>query len=130
MITILSVDDNTELREILTDMLETWAEDKTLNIQVIEKENGLEALNWVKEHDMPDFVLLDVRMPIMGGAEFLRQSALLGFDLRSRTLLLTGYADDLEEYLGTDALLMNHLRNPFVVEEFFQKLDILTINQQ
>jgi len=125
MITILSVDDNTDLRDILTPMLEIWAEDKEQDICVIEKENGLEALEWIKTNKTPDYILLDVRMPIMSGAEFLRQSALLGKDFRSRTLLLTGYADDLEEHLGSDALLMKHLRKPFGVEELFEALDAL-----
>jgi len=125
MITILSVDDNVDLREILTPMLEIWAEDKGHTIRVIEKENGLEALNWIKLNHLPDYILLDVRMPVMDGAELLRQSALLGEDLRSRTLLLTGYADDLEEHLGTDALIMKHLRKPFNAEELFASLDAL-----
>ena len=125
MRTILSVDDNTRLREVLTDMLEIWAADKGVEIRIVEQENGLEALNWVKDNGAPDAVLLDVRMPEMDGAEFLRQSAALGTDLRPRTLLLTGYADDLEEHLGSDALLMKHLRKPFVVEELFAAMDAL-----
>jgi len=128
MITILNIDDNADLRDILTLMLEVWAENQDRKICVIEKENGLEALHWIKENTLPDYILLDVRMPIMGGAEFLRQSALLGNDLGSRTLLLTGYADDLEQHLGTDALLMSHIRKPFVAEELFTALDTLIGN--
>jgi len=126
MMNLLIVDDNQELREILVSMLEIWAEDQGFDMQIIEKENGLEALEWIKANRAPDYILLDVRMPVMGGAKFLRQSALLGMDLRPRTLLLTGYADDLEEHLGNDALLMKHLRKPFVVEELFEALDNLT----
>jgi len=123
MKTILSVDDNVVLRAVLTDLLELWAEDQEMAFEIIEKENGREALDWVAACGAPDFVLLDVRMPVMDGAEFLRQTAQLGMDLRSRTLLLTGYADDLEEHLGSDALLMKHLRKPFVAEELFAAMN-------
>ncbi len=125
MLTILSIDDNNALREAMSLMIEIWAEAQGDDICVVDKENGLEALNWIKENQVPDFILLDVRMPVMGGAEFLRQSAALGLDLRPRTLLLTGYADDLEEHLGSDALLMKHLRKPFAAEELFAALDVL-----
>jgi len=125
MKTVLTVDDNEHVREILIPMLEFWAEDQAFDINIVEKSNGAEALAWVKTHTQPDMLLLDVRMPIMGGAEFLRQTALLGFDFRPFTLLLTGYADDLEEHLGTDALLMKHLRKPFTAPELFTALDKL-----
>lgn len=125
MKTILTVDDNERVREILVPMLEIWAENQDFSVTVVEKINGQEALEWVQEHGKPDFTLLDVRMPLMDGAEFLRQVASLGFDLRPTTLLLTGYADDLEEHLGTDALLMDHLRKPFMAPELFASLDKL-----
>jgi len=122
---ILAVDDNELVQEILEPMLDIWAEDHQLSIEVITASNGKQALSWVEQHGAPDLVLLDVRMPIMGGAEFLRQTALLGLDIKPFTLLLTGYADDLEEHLGTDALLMKHLRKPFTAPELFQALDKL-----
>jgi len=125
MKTILAVDDNEAIREILIPMIEIWIEDHPFEVTIVEKNNGAEALEWIKTHAQPDMILLDVRMPVMGGAEFLRQTALLGFDFRPFTLLLTGYADDLEEHLGTDALLMKHLRKPFTAPELFTALDKL-----
>jgi len=130
MKTILTVDDNEQVREILVPMLEIWADDKGLECTVIEKTNGREALDWVREHGQPDFTLLDMRMPVMSGDEFLRQVAMLGYDLRPSTLLLTGYADDLDEHLGNDALLMEHLRKPFMAPELFAALDKLVVKTQ
>jgi len=124
-IRILTVEDNEQVRMVLTPMLELWLEEREIQATIIETIDGAEALVWVKEHGIPDMILLDVRMPVMGGAEFLRQASVAGIDLRSITLLLTGYADDLEEHLGTDALLMKHLRKPFMVPELFKALDTL-----
>jgi len=126
MIKILTVDDNELVLEILEPMLDIWADEHAFAIEVSTASNGKEALAWIKQHGQPDLILLDVRMPIMDGAEFLRQTAMLGLDLKPFTLLLTGYADDLEEHLGTDALLMKHLRKPFTVPELFQALNNLT----
>lgn len=125
MMTILTVEDNAQVREILTPMIEMWLEHHPQEMQIIEKCNGAEALEWIKSNGVPDLVLLDVRMPVMDGAELLRQTAHLGIDLRPRTLLLTGYADDLEDHLGSDALLMKHLRKPFMASELFAALDQL-----
>ncbi|MDX8388450.1 MAG: response regulator [Ghiorsea sp.] len=123
MKSILTIDDNQQVHDILEPMLELWMGNNNIEMQVVKLNNGSEALSWVKEYGMPELVLLDVRMPVMGGAEFLRQAGILGYDLRALTLLLTGYADDLEEHLGTDALLMKHLRKPFMLEELFEALD-------
>jgi len=125
MKTILIVDDNEQIRKILTSMIRLWAQSQPFDVKTVEHCNGAEALQWLKQHGQPYMILLDVRMPIMNGAEFLRQSALLEFDLRPYTLLLTGYADDLEEHLGTVALLMKHLRKPFIIKEVFKALDNL-----
>jgi len=123
--TILTVDDNEQVHEVLEPMLELWLDERETTMDIVKLANGAEALSWIKNKGQPFMILLDVRMPVMGGGEFIRQVASLGHDIRPYTLLLTGYADDLEEHLGSDALLMDHLRKPFKVEELFHALDKL-----
>jgi len=125
MKTVLVVDDNNAIREMLPAMVELWAEDKGFTVRVVALSDGSEALQWVKEHGKPDLLLLDVRMPKMSGAEFLRQVKSLGLNFHPFTLLLTGYADDLEDQLGSDSQLIRHLRKPFLVPELFKALDAL-----
>lgn len=120
---ILTIEDNEQIHAVLQPMLELWLKNNDLEMNIVKLYNGAEALAWVKENGKPHMVLLDVRMPVMDGAEFLRQVATLNHDFRPFTLLLTGYADDLEEHLGTDALLMKHLRKPFMVSELFSALN-------
>ncbi|MDX8405063.1 MAG: response regulator [Mariprofundus sp.] len=120
---ILIIEDNETIREVLPDMLEIWLEIKGIHADIHEACNGAEGLDWVKAHGVPELLLLDVRMPVMNGAEFLHQISMMGLDVGKQTLLLTGYADDLEEHLGRDALLMQHLRKPFMAPELFAKLD-------
>jgi len=83
---VLTVEDNEQVREILAPMLEMWSEEQGFELVLAEMTNGAEALAWVKANGRPDMVLLDVRMSVMDGAEFLRQSAMLGIDLRPQPL--------------------------------------------
>ena len=63
MTTILAVEDDRDLRELLSFILED------AGFSVDTACNGLEALARVREH-MPDLILLDIRMPVMSGSEF------------------------------------------------------------
>src|SRR4051794_15842127 len=66
---ILLVDDERWVRTALK-----WTINKLqLPLQVIhECENGLDALDWIKHHDV-DLVLTDIRMPIMDGLSFVKE---------------------------------------------------------
>lgn len=61
----LVVDDSKVIRKVARHILET------LNFSVDEAEDGREALTRC-DASMPDVILLDWNMPVMGGMEFLR----------------------------------------------------------
>jgi putative two-component system response regulator len=64
---VLSVDDDFINLKLINLMLK-----KNPNIsEVIEAENGLDALNLLKKVTDVDMVLLDIKMPVMDGIEFL-----------------------------------------------------------
>jgi len=63
---ILVVDDDMINRKLLSVLLK-----KTGKYNVIEAENGLEALNILKNSPV-DMVLLDIIMPVMDGMDFLK----------------------------------------------------------
>jgi len=64
---ILIVEDNHHARQALVALLSLQRCIKS----TIEASNGLEAVNVIKEQ-VPDLVLMDVRMPVMGGLEATR----------------------------------------------------------
>ena len=45
-----------------------------VNFEIIVLENGLKALNYLKDIEIPDFIFLDINMPVMGGIQFLEES--------------------------------------------------------
>ena len=81
---ILLVDDDSEVRQVLADML------RGLGHRVTEAENGPQALLEL-ERSAPALMLLDYAMPGMNGAQLAAQA----LDLRPglRLLFLTGFAD-------------------------------------
>lgn len=70
--TILIVEDNAILREMLSDLLQTVHPDW----RIVEAQNGLEGLN-LAQCTQPDLILLDFNMPVMNGYE-------LALNLQSR----------------------------------------------
>lgn len=66
-IKILAVDDDFINLKLLHSMLK---KNDTVS-EVVEAKNGLEALNMLKDAGDIDLVLLDIKMPIMDGIEFL-----------------------------------------------------------
>jgi CheY-like chemotaxis protein len=63
---ILIVDDDMINRKLLNVLLK-----KTGKFNIIEAENGMEALNIIK-HEPIDMVLLDIIMPVMDGIDLLK----------------------------------------------------------
>jgi len=61
---VLVVDDDVDIRETIGMILED--EGYTVACAC----NGLEALQYLREHDAPNLILLDLMMPVMDGAEF------------------------------------------------------------
>jgi len=61
----LIVDDSTVIRKVARQILES------LDFEIAEAENGREALDACYAH-MPDVILADWNMPLMGGLGFLR----------------------------------------------------------
>jgi len=62
--TVLIVDDDTDIRSTVREVLEDEGYD------VMDAANGLEALAKLRQSRLPGLILLDLSMPVMSGAEF------------------------------------------------------------
>ena len=106
---VLIVDDDPMLREILTRIV------KKTPHRIHEAEHGKAALT-ILEQEHIDLVLLDLRMPIMGGREFLAEASRKG--LEPSVIVLTGHGDftDAVELLSAHKIfdfIQKPLQNPF-----------------
>ena len=68
---VLVVDDSKSIRQIERKYLEEMGH------EVVEAENGEEALKVLKENPDVKLILLDWHMPVMNGYEFLHSSSML-----------------------------------------------------
>jgi two-component system response regulator AtoC len=80
--TILVVDDDTDIRDILKDTL------NSLGARIITAANGQECLDRV-EVDAPDLILLDIEMPIKSGLQVLHELRQRGDEMT--VIMITAY---------------------------------------
>jgi CheY-like chemotaxis protein len=108
--TVLIVDDNTDLRTSLADVLELegW--------RTVQATDGADALRALEREHTPDVIVLDLLMPVMDGRQFL--SALRADPARAGTpiVIMTGTVP--RDDLGVVAVL----EKPFELAPFLALL--------
>nr|WP_086937787.1 response regulator [Thaumasiovibrio occultus] len=111
MHTILLVDDDNELRELLSDILGMEG------FNVIQAANGAEGLE--KIHAGVDLILLDVMMPLMNGTEMLRK---LRESSDTPVLMLTAKGDEIDRVIGLELGADDYLPKPFSDRELLARM--------
>ena len=84
MMKVLIVEDNKTMRHLLRSIVGEWAE-------VFECEDGSQALSCY-ERVRPDWVLMDIRMPGVGGIEATRR--ILASHADAQVVMVTNFADE------------------------------------
>lgn len=113
-IKILIVDDEEALRDILVDELECEGASAEA------AENGQKALEMLAQKTY-DFVISDVRMPVMDGIELLKQICQKYGEIRPKVLLLSGYTDlNPDEAIKLGALDL--MEKPWNMDVLIQKI--------
>lgn len=69
---VLLIDDDNEDYEILCEALHN-VDASAECLQAFDGEEGLELLNRRRDTDLPDYIFMDVNMPVMGGQECLQK---------------------------------------------------------
>ncbi len=100
---VMVVDDESRMRKLVKDFL------VKKNFEVVEAENGVEAIDLFFEHKNIDLVILDVMMPKMDGWEVCRE-------IRSYSkvpiIMLTARADEQDELLGFELGVDEYISKP------------------
>ena len=106
---VLIIDDEPAVREVVAEGL------KREGYDFLHAENGKEGLALAQQH-LPTVIILDLRMPVMDGLEFLAKVSLKPSDLHS-VIVLTGHGNDNAVKECYDAGVSNFLRKPFKLHE-------------
>ena len=116
----LVVDDSKVIRKVARHILET------LDFSVDEAEDGREALVRC-EARMPDVVLLDWNMPVMGGMEFLRILRQRNVEPQPKVVFCTTENDAAHIRAAIDAGADEYVMKPFDRETLESKLQIVGV---
>ena len=116
----LVVDDSKVIRKVARHILET------LDFTVEEAEDGREALARC-EQKMPDVVLLDWNMPVMGGMEFLRTLRQADHAVQPKVVFCTTENDAAHIRAAIDAGADEYVMKPFDRETLEGKLQLVGI---
>lgn len=117
---ILVVDDKQSLSELVSQFL-----GQTYDVTVME--NGMQALAWMQQGNLPDLIITDLEMPEMDGFELIKQIKASGMFSDIPIIVLScrdNSADRIQCLkLGAD----DYLVKPFNPEELLIRVDKLVI---
>jgi len=82
-LTILTIDDEFSIQKILTHFFKGKHE-------IVTCDNGQEALAWLYDGNLPDFIIADINMPVLNGFEFIKQIRQSGFFNTIPIIMLSG----------------------------------------
>ena len=116
----LGVDDSKVIRKVARHILET------LNFRVDEAEDGREALSRC-DASMPDVILLDWNMPVMGGMEFLRALRQSAHASQPKVVFCTTENDLSHIRAAIEAGADEYVMKPFDRETLQSKLQIVGV---
>ncbi|MDP8218882.1 MAG: sigma-54 dependent transcriptional regulator [Candidatus Theseobacter exili] len=122
---ILIVDDNSDLRHNLSDLL------KEEGYDILTAKNGKLAIREIKNNS-PDLVLLDMRLPDMDGLQILEK--IKEIDKSAIVIMLTAYADIKDSVNAMKSGAFDYLTKPFDNEELLlvikRALQNLSLNNE
>jgi DNA-binding response OmpR family regulator len=110
---ILVAEDDPDIRMGLVDTLESEG------YQVLEAQNGLEAVKLFKLHDI-DLLLLDIMMPEKSGYDVLRE--IRKEDNQVSVIMLTAKGEEIDKVLGLELGADDYITKPFGIHELLARI--------
>jgi PAS domain S-box-containing protein len=114
--TVLIVDDDPDIREVITEIL------KSRGFEVREAENGVRALESVKA-DLPDLILLDIRLPDIDGFEACRRLRMEEKSSKVPIIFLSGLSDTNDIVRAFSSGGSDYIIKPFKEKELISRIE-------
>ena len=112
--TILVVDDQSSVRQLLREYLEEQG------FRVRTANDGQQAL-YMARHEQPDLILLDIMMPRMDGYQFLRQYRQ---ERQTPIIIITAREEETDAVLGLDLGADDYVVKPFRIRELVARIRV------
>ena len=119
----LVVDDSGSMRTIVSRILEGLGVE-----EIVEADNGLDAMEVLESGSLPDLALVDWHMPVMNGYEFVCAARARG-DWRHMTIMMMTTENEHGEIVKALAAgATEYLIKPFTADALVDKLSLLGLN--
>jgi CheY-like chemotaxis protein len=116
--TILLVDDDLEILEIISELL------NERGYSTVQAVNGQEALDLLKKmRALPLLIVLDMSMPVLSGWEFLRERGRDAVILAIPVVVVSGNPVPATLPMGSDA----YLRKPVTIDRLITVIELLSV---
>jgi two-component system response regulator (stage 0 sporulation protein A) len=119
--TVLIVDDNKDMVELLRDYFELYKSDFRIIGMAY---NGIEALNLIKTCQ-PDIVVLDIKLPYINGIELLQKISGMDLENRPDILIMSGLNNNSVIDKAYQYGAVQYIVKPFSVEQLVTKISEL-----
>lgn len=122
MCKIMIVDDEPEVRSVVHGFVTVYFEDADMSCEIDALDDPMEALFRLSDANCRyDAILLDVRMPGMGGDDIYQAIDAMDGSVAQRVMFITGYSKDLLDRYQGRALRV--LEKPFTYAAFSTAMD-------
>ncbi len=115
---ILIIDDELSIRLLLENFLKKYYD-------VTTKEDGLEALNWMQDGNLPDLIVADIQMPNIDGYEFIKNVRASGYFKHIPLIMLSGIESSAEKVKCFKLGANDYMIKPFNPEELAIRIELL-----
>lgn len=113
---VLIIDDE----KLIRDVIRTYCLNE--GYQVLEAENGIEALNILNDN-IVDAIVLDIMMPKMDGYTFFKE---MKEKYQIPTIVVSARSDEYDKLLGFDLGIDDYLTKPFSPKELIARIKAIT----
>lgn len=124
---ILALDDDISIRALLEILLQR-------KYEIITKEDGIQAMLWLEQGNIPDLIVADIQMPKMNGTDFVNMIKKSGYFRDIPIVMLSGLDDPSIKKQCLEAGVKKFYQKPFnpndllaYIEKMFEE-DIEEIN--
>lgn len=113
---ILIVDDKSSISDLLTRFLSS-------KYEVEVRTDGMEALMWLQEGNIPDLILTDLQMPNMDGLELIGKVKTSGYFSDVPIIVLSSKDSSNDRILCLKAGAEDYIMKPFNPEELLIRIE-------
>ena len=91
--------------------------------------NGMDALSWLSEGNVPDLILSDIKMPLLDGLELLENLSISGLFKNIPVMVISGLDDPRIRKKCIDAGAIAFFIKPFEPQKLLDEIESLFVSK-